>query len=144
MGRVEIVIADRDPALLQLLSRQLGEAGYDAVTCRDAESALNLVAERETVILLAGWEMPGLSGIEVCKRIRSWKPEKTAYVILLTHSANPARITVGLEAGADDYLIDSAQASESCVSWRIRGVPNANCERHTPRPSSFCRPFLRF
>ncbi len=83
MNEVHIVIADDDPAMVRLLERHLGSAGYTLSTCSNGNDAFELVSQNVPVILLADWEMPGLSGVELCHRIRASKLEDGVYIILL-------------------------------------------------------------
>ena len=64
MKKVHLVIADDDPDLVALLEKRLADAGYTVSSCRNGNDALELVAHSEPVVLLADWDLPGLTGIQ--------------------------------------------------------------------------------
>ena len=112
MIRPRLVIADDDVAVTRLLESRLGEVGLDSTVCHSGEDAYAAVASEEYAIVIADWNMPGLSGIELCQKIRTSLPLSTAYVILLTSNGQPEQIAAGLAAGADDYLVKPANEVE--------------------------------
>jgi PAS domain S-box-containing protein len=118
MNGVQIVIADDDADLLRLLEGRLGRAGYTVLACSNGNEAYDLVRHRSPVILLADWIMPGLTGPELCRKIRASTPDSAVYIILLTVNGDQAQIVAGFEAGADDYLVKPA--SEAELLGRIR------------------------
>lgn len=108
MRELEIVVADDDVALLRLLEKQVGKAGYPVHPCTNGDDAFELVANKEPVILLADWKMPGMTGIELCRKIRETRPDGAVYIILLTGNDRRDQIVEGFQAGADDYLTKPA------------------------------------
>ncbi len=112
MNELHLVIADDDACLLRLLERRLTKAGYAVSTCENGLAARDLVAEHEPVVLLADWEMPGLNGVELCQELQEAKCRGGIYIILMTANGEPEQIVVGLEAGADDYLVKPTHPAE--------------------------------
>ncbi|MFQ5591550.1 MAG: PAS domain S-box protein [Phycisphaerae bacterium] len=112
MNRLPIVVADDDRCLLALLERRLAGAGYAVTSCDNGYDALDLVRNGALVVLLADWEMPGITGVELCKRLQSAPNRDRVYIILLTGNGQPEQVVAGLEAGADDYLVKPAHPSE--------------------------------
>ena len=112
MNEVQLVIADDDASLVALLEKQLTDAGYTVSSCGNGNDALELVAHSEPVILLADWEMPGLTGVELCEKLQVSKAHGGVYIILLTGNGEPDQVVAGFEPGADDYLVKPAHPAE--------------------------------
>ncbi len=101
---MKILIAEDDPVSRRLLEATLVGSGYDVASVSDGTRAWDL-AQHEKGVRLAvlDWMMPGLDGIEVCRRLRQGSGDYV-YVILLTAKDRKEDVVVGLEAGADDYI----------------------------------------
>jgi DNA-binding response OmpR family regulator len=98
-----VVIADDDPVSREILSLLLGQWKYKVLAANDGREAMELLrAQTQPVLAVLDWMMPGLEGIEICRRIR--EISKSVYIILLTARSGKERIVEALEAGADDYL----------------------------------------
>lgn len=102
--RPTIVIVDDDSTNLKILEKLLGEEGYEVLTFPNGQAALDHLQVERPDLVIADWEMPELSGIDLCRRIRSDSHLDTLYVLLLTSNTETADMVVGLEAGADDYI----------------------------------------
>jgi diguanylate cyclase (GGDEF)-like protein len=102
-GVVKIVVAEDDRGTRLLLARTLGSWGYDVVATADGQEAWEALSRDGIRMLLSDWEMPRLSGPELCRRIRQGHMPYV-YALLLTSHKEPARIVDGLEAGADDFV----------------------------------------
>jgi sigma-B regulation protein RsbU (phosphoserine phosphatase) len=103
---MRILIADDDRTSTMILSRTLEQwGGFDVVVVQDGVAAWDRIASDEPpAMVIADWMMPGLDGIELCRRIRATPPRTSVYVILLTARTSRQDLVAGLEAGADDYL----------------------------------------
>ena len=102
-----VIVAEDDPLTLKLLTRQLEAAGYSVTACADGRAALKAIQEHGRGILVADWNMPEVTGIELCHATRELQQQRaiqTFYIILLTAHSEAAYVVRGLEAGADDYL----------------------------------------
>ena len=108
MDKPQIVIADDDASILRLLQSRLGNAGYTVSTCSSGDEALDLARRKKPVLLLVDWNMPGMTGLELCRKIRESEVAQEVYSILLTGNSQPEQIAAGLDAGADDYLVKPA------------------------------------
>ncbi len=117
MNSFPIIVADDDACIVRLLQKQLGDAGYTVFLCGDGNEALGLVQRNEPVLLLADWSMPGMTGLELCRKIRASRSDLLVYSVLLTGNDAPNQIAAGLDAGADDYLIKPV-----CVSVLLARV----------------------
>ncbi len=101
----KVWVADDDAISRHLLTRTLAKWGYDVVPFSDGETAWQaLEAAEPPVLVILDWVMPGLDGLEICRRVRSDPKTRSAYVILLTARNNREDLIEGLQAGADDFI----------------------------------------
>ena len=98
-----VLIADDDKLTLNILNDTLTRAGYDVITASDGEQAWKKLQQSNAPIVILDWIMPGMEGIEVCKRAQS-DPNLSNYFILLTGKSKSEDLVLGLQAGAGDYL----------------------------------------
>ncbi len=104
---VPILIADDHELNRKLLVSLLSTKGYTIEEAKDGTDALarlKAASERGPVVGLIDWQMPGLEGIDVCRRAREVENADQLYLILLTVRDAKADIVAGLEAGANDYI----------------------------------------
>ena len=110
---MRILIAEDDRVTARSLSGLTTSWGYDPVVAADGESALQIVAEQPAPqIVLLDWMLPGMSGPEVCRRIRALGLSMPSYIILLTSKSARADVVEGLDAGADEYLVKPFDVGE--------------------------------
>jgi putative two-component system response regulator len=112
---MRVLIADDDDVQLDVLGALLEQEGYDVVRARDGEEALRLSQEASPQIAILDWMMPGMDGIEVCRRIRAGSARGYVYVMLLTSRSDRKDIVDGLAAGADDFLSKPFDPAELSV-----------------------------
>jgi two-component system phosphate regulon response regulator PhoB len=109
-----------EAALITLLRYNLEREGYRVFEARDGEEALLLATEVQPDLVLLDWMLPQLSGIEVCRRLRSRGELRNVPVIMLTaRGEEPDRIR-GLDTGADDYIVKPFSMTELLA--RVRAV----------------------
>lgn len=102
---MKILVAEDDAVTLAGLKRKLKDWGYEVVAVSDGSVAWEeLRREDAPQLLLLDWVMPGLDGIEICRRLSSQSEAPPRYIILLTARDNEEDIVAGLDAGADDYI----------------------------------------
>jgi two-component system phosphate regulon response regulator PhoB len=99
-----VVAADDDPDILNLVSLRLERAGYEVLTARDGEQALELASERAPDLILLDVSMPKLTGLDVARRLRELPATATTPIVLLTARASESDRAAGHEAGATAYL----------------------------------------
>lgn len=110
---MRILVADDDPINRRLLEALLVKSNYEVVTACDGTEAWNILRQKDAPKLaILDWMMPGLSGTQICRRIRSRSDESYVYILLLTAKFQKADIIEGLDAGADDYLSKPFDANE--------------------------------
>jgi len=102
---VKILIADDDVTSRLVLTGVLKKCGHEVVATVDGSEAWETMRRPDAPALaILDWMMPGLAGVEVCRRVRSLQSDQPPYIIILTSRGEKADIVAGLEAGADDYL----------------------------------------
>ena len=104
MQKLKILIAEDDPLTLTLLERLLTGWGYEVVCAHDGKSARRILQRAGAHICILDWEMPELTGRDLCEWIHLSDLKPAPYVILLTARGNPQQICDGFAAGADDYI----------------------------------------
>jgi class 3 adenylate cyclase/AmiR/NasT family two-component response regulator len=99
-----VLIADDNPLNVDILQTRLAAHGYEILTAGDGERALTLAREAQPDLLLLDVMMPGLDGIEVCRRLKADPALPFMPVVLVTAKTDSRDVVAGLEAGADEYL----------------------------------------
>lgn len=103
MSRSRVLVVDDDPHILSVITRGLTFAGYDVYSADTGESALPLANHRPPDLIILDVLLPGLDGLEVCRRLRSHARELP--ILMLTAKGRIPDRVAGLDAGADDYLV---------------------------------------
>ena len=110
-AKMPIVIAEDDLVSRTLMSSLMEKWGFKAVITQDGHEAMAaLRSEQGPALAILDWMMPGMDGLQVCRRVRERK--KMVYVIMLTSLGAKESIVEGLHAGADDYLIKPFDKNE--------------------------------
>lgn len=99
-----MLVVEDEAALATLLRYNLEKAGYRVVEAHDGEEALLRVAEETPDLVLLDWMLPGVSGLEVCRRLRVGPRTRNIPIIMLTARGEERDRVRGLESGADDYV----------------------------------------
>lgn len=99
-----ILVVDDEVGALTLIGIMLERGGFDVIKARGAYAALEALENHTPDLIILDVMMPGMNGIELCRRIRE-RPETTEIpIVMLSARGDPASVDAGLEAGADDYL----------------------------------------
>ncbi len=101
----KILVAEDDAVSQKILERYLLKWNYEVTVTADGESAWSALSSGEFHLAILDWNMPGLSGIQLCERIRADQSLALLYLILLTGRTERTDIKLGFEAGADDYVV---------------------------------------
>ena len=99
--RPRALVVDDEAPLVTLVRSYLEREGFEVATAADGEQAVELVRELEPDVVVLDLMLPGIDGIEACRRIRGFSD---AYILMLTARAEEVDKIVGLSTGADDYL----------------------------------------
>jgi len=116
---VKILIADDSLVSRHLLEATLTKWGYEVAVACDGEEALALLQKDDAPALaILDWMMPGMTGLEVCRRVRVRAREPYTYILLLTSKSQKEDLIEGMEAGADDYITKPFDQHELQVRLR--------------------------
>ncbi len=115
-----VLVAEDEGALVTLLRYNLEREGYRVLEAMDGEAALLVAAEEKPDLVLLDWMLPQLSGIEVCRRLRSRQETRNVPIIMLTARGEESDRVRGLDTGADDYLTKPFSMTE--LMARLRAV----------------------
>ena len=102
--KVRILLVEDDRSLVELLSFHLRRAEFDVETTADGEDALLLAREAPPDLVILDWMIEGISGLEVCRRLRRLPETANVPIIMLTARGEETDRIRGLETGADDYV----------------------------------------
>jgi len=104
-NNVRVLIADDEATTRHLIQGTLGKWGFDVLAAEDGTEALHIMkGPNPPEIVLLDWVMPGVDGLEVCRRVRAALLDAPTYIILITARGGLENVVQGLEAGADDYV----------------------------------------
>ncbi|MCP2669363.1 phosphate regulon transcriptional regulator PhoB [Maricaulaceae bacterium EIL42A08] len=115
-----ILVVEDEDALSELLQYNLKKEGFRVSMAADGEEALMLVEERQPDVVVLDWMLPKVSGIEVCRRLRTRQESRNLPIIMLTARGEEADRIRGLDTGADDYVVKPFLMQE--LFARVRAV----------------------
>jgi len=112
MIRPTVLLVEDEPAQRELLAYNLEAEGFDVIAADNGEDGLILVDENDPDLIVLDWMMPQLSGIEVCRRLKSNSKTRQIPVVMLSARAEEVDRVRGLETGADDYVVKPYSVTE--------------------------------
>lgn len=115
---MDILVAEDERVAGELLAAVLEELGHEATVVRNGREALDCLARGTWNVVISDWEMPLMSGPQLCRSIRAKELGRYVYVILLTVHNGTERIVEGLSAGADEFMTKPFVAEELSVRLR--------------------------
>ena len=116
---MKILIAEDDQVSRRVLEAHLGKWGYQVLSARDGNEAWQILQSADAPRLaILDWMMPGMDGIELCRKVRQEGHEPYTYIILLTALSGEENLCTGMDAGADDYLTKPFRVNELRVRLR--------------------------
>jgi two-component system response regulator MtrA len=123
-----VLVVDDDPALAEMLTIVLRGEGFDTAVVGDGTKALPAVRELRPDVVLLDLMLPGMNGIDVCRAIRS---ESGVPIVMLTAKSDTVDIVLGLESGADDYVVKPFKPKElvARIRARVRRLENEPAEQ---------------
>lgn len=119
MSALILIVEDELPQA-ELLQYNLEKSGFRTQTANDGETALNRIEETIPDLVLLDWMLPEVSGIEICRRLRARPDLKTLPIIMLTARGEEADKVLGLDVGADDYVVKPYSPAE--LISRVKAV----------------------
>lgn len=115
-----ILVVEDEEAIVALLKYNLEKEGYRVRTADNGDDAFMLIREDKPDVILLDWMLPGISGVEICTKLRKDPHNKDIPVIMLTAKGEELDKITGLETGADDYMTKPFSPAE--LSARIKAV----------------------
>ena len=112
-----VLVVDDEPIVRDVLTRYLTRAGYQVSDAGDGEQALEAISAGHPDVVLLDLMLPGKDGIDVCKEIRA---ESGVPIVMLTARSDTVDVVVGLESGADDYVVKPFKPQELIARVRAR------------------------
>ncbi|HTC44269.1 MAG TPA: diguanylate cyclase [Steroidobacteraceae bacterium] len=109
---LRLLLVEDEPTQLLLTQRMLRQGGYEVETASDGATALAKLATGRFQLLVTDWEMPGMDGPTLCRKVRATRLPGYLYILLLTGQIATRSVVIGLEAGADDYVRKPADEAE--------------------------------
>jgi len=110
---VKILAAEDNPVFQSMLRSMLTKWGYEVIVAQDGEEALRVLETDDAPRLaILDWMMPGIDGVDVCRRVRAVGREPYIYILLLTARTDSEDLVEGMDSGADDYLTKPFKAPE--------------------------------
>jgi diguanylate cyclase (GGDEF)-like protein len=121
---MKLLVAEDNPLFQAMLQSLLTGWGYDVTIVSDGLQAWKMLdCEDPPQLAILDWMMPGIDGVEICRRLRAAAREPYVYVVLLTARTESGDLVEGMDAGADDYLTKPVRAHELrarlCAGQRI-------------------------
>jgi len=126
-SRLKVLVADDSQVYRKLVEQALSHEQYALLFAANGRQAMRLFAEYQPDLVITDWDMPDISGIELCRRIRRDFRQLYPYVILLSGNTNKEDVIEGLAAGADDYVTKPFHTGE--LQARVR-VGSRIVDRH--------------
>lgn len=116
-GRGRVLVIDDDASLAEMLTIVLRQEGFDSRVCSRGDLAMEAFREYKPDVLLLDLMLPGKDGIDVCKLVRA---ESGVPIVMLTAKGDTIDVVVGLESGADDYVVKPFKPKELIARIRAR------------------------
>ncbi|RCW39216.1 two-component system response regulator MtrA [Halopolyspora algeriensis] len=115
--KARVLVVDDDPALAEMLTIVLRGEGFETAVVSDGTKAMPALRELKPDLVLLDLMLPGMNGIDVCKAIRA---ESMVPVVMLTAKSDTVDVVLGLESGADDYIVKPFKPKELVARLRVR------------------------
>lgn len=127
----KVLVVDDEKDIVDLVRHHLEKEGFHCLQASDGGAALRLARESRPDLLILDLMLPGLDGLEVCRRLRREPPTARLPIIMLTAKAEEVDRIVGLEVGADDYIVKPFSPRELVA--RVKAILRRTQEPAPPR-----------
>ncbi len=117
MHRGRVLVVDDDASLAEMLTIVLRQEGFEPIVCATGDAAMPAFRDHRPDIVLLDIMLPGMDGIDVCRALRA---ESGVPILMLTARSDTVDVVVGLESGADDYMIKPFKPKELVARIRAR------------------------
>lgn len=120
MQAPSVLVVEDEPAQREVLAYNLEAEGFRVQQADNGEEALLIVAEGAPDLIVLDWMLPSVSGIEVCRRLKSRADTKNVPIIMLSARSEETDLVRGLETGADDYIVKPYSVAELMARVRTQ------------------------
>jgi two-component system phosphate regulon response regulator PhoB len=120
MTQPHVLIIEDEPAQREVLSYNLNAEGYRVTTAENGEQGLLVVAEDAPDVIVLDWMLPHVSGIEICRQLKTRNDTRTIPIIMLSARSEEVDKVRGLETGADDYVVKPYAVAELMARVRTQ------------------------
>jgi two-component system phosphate regulon response regulator PhoB len=120
MSQPHVLIVEDEPAQREVLSYNLSAEGYRVSTAADGEQGLLAVEENAPDMIVLDWMLPHISGIEICRQLKSRSDTRNIPIIMLSARSEEVDKVRGLETGADDYVVKPYTVAELMARVRTQ------------------------
>lgn len=127
-----ILVIEDEPAIQELLALNLTQAGHNPIRALSVEQAQQLMREMQPDLIILDWMLPGMSGIDFARRLKSDEYSKSIPIIMLTARGEEIDKVRGLDVGADDYVTKPFSPRE--LNARIKAVLRRRAPQMTDDP----------
>lgn len=104
MDKKKILIVEDEKDILDLMALHLRREGHDLVSLESGELVLKELEKQPFSLIILDWMLPGISGLDICKKIRAHETFHNIPIVMVTARAHSSDVVLGLEMGADDYV----------------------------------------
>ncbi len=118
--KARVLVVEDEPAQREILIYNLESEGYDVIRAGSGDEALLLVDEDQPDVILLDWMLPGVSGIEICRRLRARTSTRNVPIIMMSAKSEETDRVRGLETGADDYVVKPFSIAELIARVRTQ------------------------
>ncbi|ATL47945.1 DNA-binding response regulator [Chitinophaga caeni] len=136
---MKILLIEDEPSVVSVITRGLQEVGYEVSVALDGHSGYQMATEHAFQLIILDVMLPGINGIEVCKRLRKHGLETP--ILMLTALGTTENIVMGLDSGADDYMLKPFKQLE--LQARVRSLLRRNNNGPSPAPGPLQNPAIQ-
>jgi DNA-binding response OmpR family regulator len=111
-ANVKLLVVEDDPLFMRVLHKRLATEGYQVLTAADGREGMKAIVASEPDLVISDWMMPEVDGLELCQSVKTGLRDAAPYFILLTAKGEINDRLLGLETGADDYLVKPCDQGE--------------------------------
>jgi sigma-B regulation protein RsbU (phosphoserine phosphatase) len=111
-GEIKVLVVEDDPFFQRVLQKRIAIDGYQVMVASDGREGMKAIVTFEPDLVISDWMMPQVDGLELCQSVKTGLRESAPYFILLTAKGEINDRLLGLETGADDYLVKPCDQSE--------------------------------
>jgi phosphoserine phosphatase RsbU/P len=112
VGDVKILLVEDDPFFVRILQKRISSEGYQVLVAADGREGMKAIVASEPDLVISDWMMPEVDGLELCQSVKTGLREAAPYFILLTAKGEISDKLLGLQTGADDYLVKPCDHGE--------------------------------